>query len=246
MYGMHPGEMYVKPDSHVKIDPSRPLVAQVRQLGGAYASWVHQPVGGVPRLFGPDWMEFFSKTPWYLVPIIWIPIACACMVCSYCVYRHTALQVAWRVLVGIPTWHLIEYSLHRFLFHIEPEKPWAVTTHFLLHGIHHKYPHDALRLVFPLLPASWVSMLLTALLRLFLPWSEFFPMAAGIILGYVAYDCTHYFVHHGVFRDNAWFGTLRQFHMDHHFKDHSRGFGISSSFFDHVFGSTSEAQLLTA
>lgn len=38
---------------------------------------------------------------------------------------------------------LLEYGMHRFLFHIDeylPDHPAALTLHFLLHGIHHYIP----------------------------------------------------------------------------------------------------------
>ena len=40
---------------------------------------------------------------------------------------------------------MLEYGLHRFLFHIDewlPDRPLFLTLHFLLHGIHHYLPMD--------------------------------------------------------------------------------------------------------
>lgn len=44
---------------------------------------------------------------------------------------------------------ILEYTMHRFLFHIDehlPDHPAALTLHFLLHGIHHYIPVRPLRL----------------------------------------------------------------------------------------------------
>jgi 4-hydroxysphinganine ceramide fatty acyl 2-hydroxylase len=40
---------------------------------------------------------------------------------------------------------MLEYGLHRFLFHIDywlPDRPFFLMLHFLLHGIHHYMPMD--------------------------------------------------------------------------------------------------------
>lgn len=42
---------------------------------------------------------------------------------------------------------LVEYCLHRFLFHASPSSYWGITLHYSFHGCHHKYPNDRLRLV---------------------------------------------------------------------------------------------------
>lgn len=225
-----------------KIDLSRPLVAQVGALGPAYDEWTHHALPGVPRLFGPEWMEFFSRTPWFFIPIIWIPLSVACMVFSVQKFQHSVAGVLWRCLAGIATWHMLEYGLHRFAFHYVPTSYWGITFHFLLHGIHHKYPSDPLRLVFPLLPAVGMTAFLVSSFKLIFPWEELVPLASGVILGYVAYDCTHYFVHHVESRSITWLEPLRASHMDHHYRDHAKGYGITTPFFDWVFSTTNAQQ----
>lgn len=47
--------------------------------------------------------------------------------------------------LGTIIWTILEYGLHRFLFHIDellPDHPVFLTLHFLLHGIHHYMPMD--------------------------------------------------------------------------------------------------------
>jgi sterol desaturase/sphingolipid hydroxylase (fatty acid hydroxylase superfamily) len=135
-----------------------------------------------------------------------------------------------------------EYTLHRFAFHLVPRSRLGITFHFLLHGIHHKYPTDPLRLVFPLVPAVFMTLFLVSTFKTMLPWSEMFPIASGVILGYVQYDCTHYFMHHGVFKGHPWFEPLRESHMDHHYREHSKGYGITTPFFDFVFRTANHLQ----
>jgi len=60
-------------------------------------------------------------------------------------------------------------------------------------------------------------------------------IATGFFAGYLFYDMMHYHVHHH--RPRTWAGRkLRELHMRHHFQDHTRGFGVSAPFWDHVFG----------
>jgi hypothetical protein len=54
---------------------------------------------------------------------------------------------------------------------------------------------------------------------------------AGVLGGYLAYDCMHYALHHAHGR-RGWLGALRRAHLDHHFRRPGAGFGISSGLFD--------------
>uniref|UniRef100_A0A2P2N0E9 Fatty acid hydroxylase domain-containing protein n=1 Tax=Rhizophora mucronata TaxID=61149 RepID=A0A2P2N0E9_RHIMU len=49
------------------------------------------------------------------------------------------------------------------------------------------------------------------------------------------YDCTHYYLHHGQPKGNVPKG-LKKYHLNHHFRVQDRGFGITSSLWDRVFG----------
>jgi dihydroceramide fatty acyl 2-hydroxylase len=55
------------------------------------------------------------------------------------------------------------------------------------------------------------------------------------LAGYLVYDMLHDHVHHR--RPTTWLGKrMRELHMRHHFQDHDRGYGVSSPYWDHVFG----------
>jgi sterol desaturase/sphingolipid hydroxylase (fatty acid hydroxylase superfamily) len=61
-----------------------------------------------------------------------------------------ACELTCRTLVGcwifgVFLWTLVEYGMHRFLFHVDkwlPDNRYFLTTHFLLHGVHHYLPTD--------------------------------------------------------------------------------------------------------
>lgn len=127
------------------------MVAQVGRLGGNYLKWVHSPVNRPLRLFDSDIVEFFSKTPWYMVPVVWLPVVLyistvgihnlAPEIESFLTNLYSIFIVfTCLFLFGTFLWTLVEYVLHRYLFHITPpeDSPFWITFHFFIHGQHHK------------------------------------------------------------------------------------------------------------
>ena len=143
---------------------------------------------------------------------------------------------------GAALWQLLEYAIHRFAFHADAGTSyWAVTLHFLFHGNHHKYPSDRLRLVFPPLPAALIAALIYGALRGLLARPPALAVMAGVMAGYVAYDCTHYLLHHGGSKlPGSYLKGLKLRHAHHHFQDHGKGYQISSPLFDVVFGTRAD------
>lgn len=136
-------------------------------------------------------------------------------------------------------WSFSEYVLHRFLFHSEdywlPNHYIAIANHFLLHGIHHAFPMDRYRLVFPVLPGYIILGLLIGVpIHLVFPENMAPGLMVGLIVGYIVYDLIHYFLHHSSPRDGYW-KMMKVHHMQHHYKNGLNGFGVSSKFWDLVF-----------
>ena len=108
--------------------------------------------------------------------------------------------------------------------------------HFLLHGIHHYLPMDKLRLVMP--PTLFLA-LATPFWKLahtvfFWNWHVATAVFSGGIFGYICYDLTHYFLHHKNLP--SYWRQLKKYHLQHHFMDYENGFGVTSRFWDVVFG----------
>lgn len=208
--------------------------------------WVESPVPGHPRFFQNNWAEAVTKTPWWVVPLLWLPL-----VAHQIFYKATSLAstsssntvidsdsvlsctgILALVLLGIVLWQGLEYSLHRFLFHLHPTTPTGIFLHFLVHGCHHKYPMDVERLVFPPIPASWIVAVVYSAVHAVAPTpASAAAVFGGIMLGYVAYDCMHYWMHSGVLN-----GPLKAAHIRHHYIDSTRAYGISSPLFDWILG----------
>ncbi|KAJ0980425.1 hypothetical protein J5N97_008680 [Dioscorea zingiberensis] len=224
------------------VDLTKPLVFQVGHLGEAYEEWVHQPIVSKegPRFFASDFWESLTCTVWWAVPTIWLPVVCWFVSMTYR-NGHSPSQVALIVGAGILLWTLIEYSLHRFLFHIKTKSYWGNTMHYLIHGCHHKHPMDGLRLVFPPAATAILCIPFWNLVRLISTPSTTPALFGGGLLGYVMYDCTHYYLHHGQpAKDPA--RRLKRYHLNHHFRIQNMGFGITSSLWDHIFGTVPPAK----
>lgn len=126
-----------------------------------------------------------------------------------------------------------------------PNNRVAITLHFLLHGIHHYLPMDKYRLVMP--PTLFVVLATPFwyLAHTIIPysWHAATAVYCGGIFGYVCYDLTHYFIHHQNLP--LWYQGLKKHHLAHHFLDYELGFGVTSKFWDYIFGTELEYSVKT-
>lgn len=137
-------------------------------------------------------------------------------------------------LVGIATWTLTEYWLHRVLFHITGESEALQTFHRRMHGIHHEYPNDMTRVVMPPAAAIWFAVVFGLLTWAALGYAYGLPFFGGLVVGYLWYDMTHWWTHTTRPR-GAWGKLVRRHHMMHHFQRTDRRFGVSTPLWDWVF-----------
>ena len=142
--------------------------------------------------------------------------------------------LAW-ALGGYLLWTLNEYWTHRVVLHFEPERGIGARLHWMFHGAHHDHPNNPRILSVPPMVSVPLALAFGGLFYLVLGNPEWLGLAAGFFAGYLVYDMTHYHVHHG--RPRTRLGRmLREQHMRHHFQDHTRGFGVTTPYWDRVFG----------
>ena len=110
--------------THKFLDLNRPLLMQVWNGGFSkdfYLEQVHRPRhykgGASAPLFG-NFLEPLSKTPWWVVPMVWLPPVAYGTFLSYQNIPNP-LQMAAYWLMGLGLWTLVEYILHRGLFHVD-------------------------------------------------------------------------------------------------------------------------------
>uniref|UniRef100_A0A8B9TRI0 Fatty acid 2-hydroxylase n=1 Tax=Anas platyrhynchos TaxID=8839 RepID=A0A8B9TRI0_ANAPL len=235
------------------VDWRKPLLWQVGYLGEKYDEWVHQPVDRPIRLFHSDFLESLSKTAWYVVFLVWTPVVLYLSWVSYTalaqgntrlfssfttvLHPRAQILLPFIFLLGMFLWSLLEYLIHRFVFHMKPPASnyYLITLHFLLHGQHHKSPFDSSRLVFPPVPASLVIGFFYGVLQLLLPEVLGLSVFVGGLCGYVVYDMMHYYLHYGSPKKGTYLYGLKAYHVKHHFEHQKSGFGISTRFWDRPF-----------
>lgn len=143
------------------------------------------------------------------------------------------------ILAGFIRWTLLEYIVHRFVFHYDGPSKFGRKLAWYSHGIHHAQATLNTRLVIPPI----VSLVLGLIIGIF-DWLVFAVIAnaswmgcalfAGTALGYLFYDTMHWSVHY-FDTDWKWYRNLRKNHMRHHTNADKR-FGVSNTLWDHVFG----------
>jgi len=246
------------------LDLRKPLMRQMWDCHFSkayYLQQVHQPrhLPESARLFDPWVLEILTRTEWWVVPAIWLPIATYIGLRSLLQFGDIPLasfkvnpylpislifslpatvffKTALSFFFGNFVWTLLEYGFHRFLFHVDhylPDHPKFLTIHFLLHGIHHYMPMDKLRLVMPPTLFFLLSFPMTRLAHALFPVALANGAISGAFVFYVIYDSMHYAMHHT--KLPAYLREQKKYHLAHHYKNFELGFGVTSKFWDYVF-----------
>ena len=186
------------------------------------------------RMFDTDLFEFFSRTPFWIPVVLFVPIIVSSA------WYSVSSGLGWGTTIpmfisGVVIWTLLEYWLHRLVFHYEAKSAFTKKLIWYAHGVHHDWPNDKLRLVFPPAVSLPLALLFFGIFTLcFGPlfrWGAF----SGLCAGYLAYDMIHYFTHFYSF-DGQIMKFLRAYHMAHHFKHEPLRYGVSNPLWDYVFG----------
>jgi sterol desaturase/sphingolipid hydroxylase (fatty acid hydroxylase superfamily) len=180
---------------------------------------------GKARIFNSPYLELFTKTH----PIIhvlyyggWI---------AYYMLQSEMLGTITLVLfsTGIFIWTLLEYLIHRYLFHIK----WS-RFQYIIHGVHHTFPKDKVRLLMPPLPGTVVLLLLFGIFYL-LMHDAAFPFYGGVLTGYLLYTAIHYTIH--AHKPVKGLKFLWAHHLKHHNPAYEhKAFGVSTTLWDRIFG----------
>ena len=188
-----------------------------------------------PRMFENPVLEWGSRVHPIVPPLLYVPLIVFLTARAIVHYDLSVPAVAGVFIAGIAAWSLGEYTLHRFVFHLQPDTGWGRRLHFIIHGVHHDYPHDPMRLVMP--PSVSIPLAVATFFgfRALLGPAWSLPLFAGFVIGYLFYDMSHYHIHHNRSQNRISL-LLRRYHYRHHFQQSNRGFGVTSPFWDKVFG----------
>ncbi|KAJ7724430.1 hypothetical protein B0H14DRAFT_2410785, partial [Mycena olivaceomarginata] len=221
-----------------------------------YLQQVHRPrhLRESARLFGPDILEALTRTFWWVIPLLWGPImaylfcrsliqfslppgvalplftarpALPLALLSSALTSQNLAKVFAFFLTGNVVWTILEYTLHRFLFHIDdllPDHPLAILVHFAMHGVHHYLPMNRLRLVMPPALFGALQTPFTALAYKLFPAAVANGIISGAFAFYILYDCMHYALHYTQLP--AYLREQKHYHLAHHYKNFELGFAV--------------------
>src|SRR4051812_45600678 len=123
---------------------------------------------GSKKLFSNPILEKLSRTH------IAVPITVFFVYASALLYwsiTHTSLSAGFTIgmfLTGAISFTLVEYMVHRYVFHMATYTKWRTKFQYTVHGVHHEFPKDRERLAMPPLLSITLATVLLLLFRLVL------------------------------------------------------------------------------
>jgi sterol desaturase/sphingolipid hydroxylase (fatty acid hydroxylase superfamily) len=189
---------------------------------------------GQAQLFRNSYLEMLTKTHPLVIWGLYLPVAAGLLYYSSASLGNDIWKIIAVFFLGMFFWTLFEYVMHRFAFHFMAESERAKKFVYLIHGNHHHFPRDKERLFMPPVPSLILATVLFSLQYLIFGKLAFmfFP---GFIIGYLMYGTMHYAIHawNPPFK---WMKPLWRNHHLHHYKDEGKGYGVSTTVWDRVFG----------
>jgi dihydroceramide fatty acyl 2-hydroxylase len=140
------------------------------------------------------------------------------------------------LVTGLLSWGLIEYALHRFVFHYDARSESGRKFVYAAHLSHHEDPgatdrlFTSLRMSVPI--AAAYCLLAWAAAG---SWRVVVYLFIGLVAGYFCYEWLHFQAHHGRPRLRP-LRYLRRYHLLHHHRTPGLRFGVTSPLFDLAFG----------
>ena len=149
-----------------------------------------------------------------------------------------ARDLVWLFPLGLLSWSLIEYGLHRFVFHLDISNSRLRRLVNSSHIEHHIEPRNATHLLVTTGYGMGVSTLLYGLaLAATQNWFQAAGILSGVWAGFLYYEFVHYRVHLTL-GNSPLMAYQRRAHFHHHFRDSASCFGVTTPLWDYVFRTT--------
>ncbi len=195
---------------------------------------VNKPQTGAGRIFKNPVLEAFTKTHIAIPLVLFWSVGIVTLW-----YSMAKLGISWQTVLvfflgGIVLFTLVEYVMHRYLYHIPARSEKRKRFQYVIHGIHHDHPRDKARLAMPPLVSIVLSVLFISLFRLLIGPNGY-AFGGGFLFGYSTYLLAHYAIH--IYKQPKNFlGIIWKHHNLHHFVGDDGAFGVSTPFWDYIFG----------
>jgi sterol desaturase/sphingolipid hydroxylase (fatty acid hydroxylase superfamily) len=181
-----------------------------------------------------DWKQL---TPFLFYTLVSVGLGVAAPISE----TRSITSILFLFTTGILTWGLIEYCLHRFVFHFDAQSEKGRSRIYALHLSHHANPKTvddlfaSLSLSLPIAIGYWV--LAWAVMK---SWQAVAYLFIGLMVGYFSYEFLHYQAHHRAPRLRV-LRYLKKYHLLHHHQTSALRFGVTSPAFDYLFGTFQSA-----
>lgn len=189
---------------------------------------------GSAKMFDNPILERISKTH------ILIPISMFVVFSGISIYYGVRLsQIGWPTafllfLGGYVSFTFVEYMMHKYFFHMEPDTPIKDKLQYSVHGVHHDYPKDKGRLAMPPFVSAAYAAIFYLVFKLIMGNFAFYFLP-GFLIGYSSYLGIHFIVH-AFNPPKNFLKILWVNHAIHHYKDPDSAFGVSTPLWDMVLG----------
>ncbi len=144
------------------------------------------------------------------------------------------LELVCVTLIGLFGWTAVEYALHRFLLHgPRPFRDW--------HAQHHQRPKALIYAPTVLIALCFAAGVALPAWALFNEWVAC-ALTLGLLIGYLVYSVTHHATHHWR-GEGLWLKRRKRWHALHHHQTPLACYGVTTQFWDHVWGTASPLRL---
>ena len=133
---------------------------------------------------------------------------------------------------GVFCWTFIEYFIHRFMMHGKEKKEYHKSLHFHHHVTGTIFTSQVKRILY-----SSGAIILIGLSIFF---SSYLFLIAGIATGLSFYSYMHVWLHKPW--ASKWIGGLQKFHMQHHFGQTEKCFGVTNTWWDRIFNTAGKTE----
>src|SRR5437016_13789116 len=84
------------------------------------------------RMFESDFMEFFSRVHPATPLVLYLPVVGYMLYMALWRQKLSFLVVAGFFLLGVLLWTLLEYVIHRYVFHYETKPRQGIRPHYII------------------------------------------------------------------------------------------------------------------
>jgi sterol desaturase/sphingolipid hydroxylase (fatty acid hydroxylase superfamily) len=166
----------------------------------------------------------------YYADFVVYPIAVLLLTCLVLRSPHSRYLAVYFLcfLSGLTAWTLVEYLMHRFVFHAVPKIAQ-------MHDRHHANPGAFVG------TPSWLS-LAAFVLGVFVPLWALAGLevasgaAAGLMIGFTGYVAVHDAIHRSPLRRGSMLYRAKLRHARHHAGRQDGNFGVTTGLWDRVLG----------